>query len=497
VSFIEAGNLKKRLKKMNLMGYSQYDGLGLGELIKKGEVTAKELAQLMIAGVEKVNPQINAIIQVYEDQIEHLEKNNNKNNGPFAGVPFLRKDLGASEAGRLKESGSRLAAGFIPEHDSFLTSYFKDAGLVFMGRSTTPEMGFSSSTESVLHGATRNPWDLNLSAGGSSGGAAAAVAAGIVPVAHASDGAGSIRIPASWCGLVGLKPSRGRVSKGPDAAESLQGMASEFIVSKTVRDSAAMLDAVGKPAPGDPFVIRQPAKTYMEAIKLKPEKLKIAWTLEPWGPFMVAEEVSEKLLELVKILERMGHQVIEDTPVFDYEEHQDAQLTGWAFGFDVSMDNLAKTMGREVSLDTLEPITYSVYEHGKRLTTADIISMNEVFNKIRRIFGKFFSKYDLMLTPTLTDLPVPIGELSQNISGIDFKEFFRRCDETGMYLPLFNLTGQPAITLPIFESKVGLPIGMQFVSHFGGEELLFSLSSVLEKTIPWHERKPPIHVSNI
>src|SRR5581483_6798711 len=239
---------------MNLAEYASYDGLGLAELVRTRQASARELAELLLASVERVNPHINAVIETYSERARALDPHA-ASDGPFAGVPFLLKDIGSGEAGQLQELGSRLARGRVLDADSFLVESFRAVGLTILGRTATPEFALSATTESVLTGATRNPWDTARLAGGSSGGAAASVAAGILPIAHASDGAGSIRIPASACGLVGLKPSRGRVSSGPHAAESLAGMSQEFVVCRTVRDAAAMLDAVARPMPGDPFVI--------------------------------------------------------------------------------------------------------------------------------------------------------------------------------------------------------------------------------------------------
>lgn len=239
---------------MNLEEYSRCDGVALAELVRRREVSPKELVQLFMKAVEKVNPRINAIIEVYQDRVEGLDDRMILS-GPFAGVPFLMKDIGSGEGGRLQESGSRLMKGYVADKDSFLTTFFKKAGLILMGRTTTPEFALGVSTESALLGATHNPWNLDVMCGGSSGGAGASVAAGIVPMAHGSDNGGSIRIPASACGLVGLKPSRGRVTLGPDIGEMWPGMLQEFVLSRTVRDTALMLDAVSTPSCGDPFII--------------------------------------------------------------------------------------------------------------------------------------------------------------------------------------------------------------------------------------------------
>jgi amidase len=306
---------------MKLADYSSFDGVALAESVRKREVAPKELMHSFVEAVEKVNPRINAVIEVYLDRIEGLDDHAILTS-PFAGVPFLMEDIGAHEGGRHQESGSRLMKGFVADKDSFLTELFKKAGLTLMGRTTTPEFALGISTESALTGATRNPWNLETMCGGSSGGSAASVAAGIVPIAHGSDNGGSIRIPASACGLVGLKPSRGRVTLGPDMGELWPGMLQEFILSRTVRDTALMLDMVSGPAPGDPFIITQPVRPYAQEANTPAERLRIAWTANSWQPSgFVDPEVVRCVEQVVSKCERAGHELIEASPVFDYEEY--------------------------------------------------------------------------------------------------------------------------------------------------------------------------------
>jgi amidase len=479
---------------MNLQEYCQHDGVGLAQLVKAKKVAAKELARLFLTAVDKVNPRINAIIETYIDRVETLDEN--LIDGAFAGVPFLRKDLGAAEKGKRQEMGSRLTKGYVSTMDSFLTVRFNQAGLNLLGRTTTPEFGLAGTTESVLMGATRNPWNLEITTGGSSGGACAAVAAGILPLAHGSDGAGSIRMPASACGLVGLKPSRGRVTQGPESAERLSGMVQEFVVSRTVRDTAAMLDAVSKPAPGDPFIIMQPLRGYIQEVNAPAEKLRIAWTTRSWQPGTeVHSEVIRCIEDVVEGCEAMGHDVLEDSPVFDYEEYLRALCVLWGFGFDVRTDALAAIMGRHANEDTLEPVTMSDYQYAQSLTASDIMAAETALNRLRRNFGKFFEQYDVLLTPTLAQLPEPLGKYALTRTDVDFVGYFRLGDETCMYLPLFNVTGQPAITLPLGQSTSGLPIGAQFAARFGREDILIRLASGFEQAMPWRNRVPPVHAS--
>ncbi len=480
---------------MNLNEYAQYDGLGLAALVKSGQVTPAELAALFVEAVEGLNPKINAVIEIYRERAAALG-DQLEGAGPFLGVPFLLKDLGAAEAGQTREQGSRLLRGYVfKKGDSFLVQRFKAAGLTLLGRAATPEFALSSSTESLLTGATRNPWNLDLMAGGSSGGAAASVAAGILPIAHASDGAGSIRIPASACGLVGLKPSRGRVTHGPHGAESLGGMGVEFAVSRSVRDTAAMLDAVSQPAVGDPFTIVQPERPYLQEMGAPSGRLRIAFTTAPWGPFPIDPEVAEATRQVAVRCEAMGHAVEEASPRYDYDQFLKAIGVIWGFGYDAAIDGLAATTGRTVGEDTLEAVTLSFYHYAKTLTPADWAWAEYVLNQVRRATGQFFRDYDLLLTPTLIQLPEPIGKYSQNATDVDFLGFFRRCDETAVFLPLFNATGQPAISLPLVQSELGLPIGMQFVARFGDESTLIRLASAFEEAMPWRERIPPVHVS--
>ena len=352
------------------------------------------------------------------------------------------------------------------------------------------------STESVLTGATRNPWDLDKMAGGSSGGSAASVAAGVVPVAHGSDNGGSIRIPASACGLVGLKPSRGRVTSGPDFGELFSGTLQEFVVSRTVRDTAVMLDAVSAPAPGDPYIITQPSRPYQQEIGAPVGKLRVAWTTNPWKPGApVDSEVIRCVEQVNSALEGAGHELVEATPVFDYEEFHKATCDAWAMGMYGGMDMSAAMTGRPISTETLEPVLLSYYNYSKGLHAADAFMVEMLLNKFRRTFGRFFETYDVLVTPTLTKLPEPIGTYSKMRTDIDYVGFMRLCDDTTSFCRAANVTGQPAITLPLGQSRSGLPIGVQFTSRFGDEATLIRTASYLEQALPWRDRIPPVHVS--
>jgi amidase len=480
---------------MNLSDYSGLDGTALAKMVRKRDVSPKELARSFAEAVQKVNPRINAVIEVYSDRIEGLDDHSIPS-GPFAGVPFLMKDIGSPEAGRHQESGSRLMKGFVAEKDSFLTQRFKKAGLTLLGRTTTPEFALGISTESALTGATRNPWNLDMMCGGSSGGSAASVAAGIVPMAHGSDNGGSIRIPASACGLVGLKPSRGRVTLGPDLGELWPGMLQEFVMTRTVRDTALMLDMVSEPAAGDPFVINQPIRPYIQEVNAPTERLRIAWTASSWQPGgFVDPEVVRCIGQTVSECERAGNELVEASPVLDYEEYLKAVCVAWAFGLYAGMDMFAAATGRAISGETLEPVMLSFYKYSKSLTGADMIMTEFTLNKFRRIFGKFFEQYDVLITPTLIKLPEPIGKYTKMRTDLDYVGYMRLCDEIRVHTTAANVTGQPAMTLPLGQSKSGLPIGVQFMGRFGEEAALIRLAGFLEKQMPWLERIPPVHAS--
>jgi amidase len=479
---------------MNLSEYSNYDGLGLAELVRKKEVTASELAELAFSGVKDVNPQINAVIEVYQERIEKADELFVPE-APFCGVPFFLKDFGAAEAGKPQEMGSRLSQGYVAETDTYLTLRFKDAGVIILGRTTTPEFGLAATAESILTGATKNPWDLDRIAGGSSGGSAAAVAAGIVPVAHGNDAGGSIRTPAACCGLVGLKPSRGRVTMGPDWDELIFGLVQEFVVSRTIRDTAAMLDAVSQPASGDPFVIVQPRRPYLEEVNALAGKLRIAFSTESWAGIEVDPEVADKVKEVARLCESMGHSMEAAKPQFDIEPHYDAlrMMSRSHLGF--VCDRLAQIMNRSIDADHLEPITQKIYENAHNYSAADVISAKIALNKTRRKVGLFFEKFDLLLTPTIARLPAALGTIDLNHDE-GLKAWSSRSAPYSTFTNLANATGFPAISLPLCHSTEGLPIGMQFMARFRHEDLLLRVAGAFEEALPWIDRRPPVHVSS-
>ena len=472
---------------MQLHEYTQYDGLGLAALVRQGEVSAAELQACALQAIESINPRINAVVG-------HWPADGAPANsaGPFAGVPFLIKDIAITMAGKQVELGSRLAAGNVAQTDSFLMTQFRQAGLVTLGRTNTPEMAFATTTEPLLHGATRNPWNLERSAGGSSGGAAAAVAAGIVPLAHATDAAGSIRVPASSNGLFGLKPSRGRVSNGPAMDEIFSGLGVQLGVSRSVRDSAALLDAVQGAMPGEPYLTAAPGHTWLSQVELAPGRLRIGVMRDASDGQRPEAEVSAALDGCVRLLESLGHHVEEaalplgvswDAFVLANARIWCANLVGW-------IDGLAQGLGRAISLDTLEPATLACYRYGKQVTAAEFVSALDIRNTVTRQAGAFFGQYEVLLSPTLPCLPWQLGKYAENQASMDGLAWTARLFEHSPYTPLANVAGLPAMSVPLGMSRDGLPIGMQFMAGYGRDGCLLRLAGQLERAAPWLQRRP-------
>ena len=477
---------------MNLNEYVTYDGIGLAQLVATGEVTSAELAELAIAAVQQVNPQINAVI-------EHWSPTVTEGTGPLAGAPFLIKDLAITSAGRRVELGSRLAQGLVAESDSYLMQRFNAAGLATLGRTTTPEMAFSTETESVLQGPTRNPWDTRLSAGGSSGGSGAAVAAGIVPVAHATDAAGSIRVPASYNGLVGLKPTRGRASNGPALDEVFAGFGVQLGLSRTVRDSAALMDIVQGYAPGDPYYTAAPAEGFLAQVGRDPGRLRIGLLDTPWNGAALDPEITEATLALARELEALGHRVERVTAPLgtSWDSFVQANAHIWCATLVRWIDGLAAATSRPIDLSTLEPATLACYAYGLQARAVEFAGALEVRNLIARSVAGWFDDFDVLLTPTLPRLPHALDTYSRGAQTMDGLQWTARVFEHSPFTPVFNVAGTPAMSLPLAMSRQqGLPIGLQFAARFGAEEVLLRLAGQLEQALPWHERKPRIWVGD-
>ncbi len=476
---------------MNISEYSSFDGLGLAELVRKKEVTPKELKDTALKGIEMLNPKLNAIVSVLSEQSEE-EINKGLSAGPFMGVPFLIKEMGLHAAGVPINIGSRLAEGLTFAHDTELMTRFRRAGLVTIGTTTTPEFGYSSTTESVLHGPTCNPWNIEKSAGGSSGGSSAAVAAGIVPLAHANDGGGSIRIPAACNGLVGLKPTRGRIPNGPDSGELLNGFAVEFAVTRSVRDTAALLDTVAGPDTGSYAWAERPKRSYLQEVLSPPRRLRIAWMDKPFNGASVDQECVKALHETIQLCQELGHEMVEAAPTIDEELHFLATLRIWAANLHQMMNGVASALERTPSEENLETAGWACYQFGQRMKASELLEAIEIQNMISRSVGKFFMQYDVLLSPTTACPPLHIGELHSNALGIDAEQWTKQVFTFAPFTNLFNTTGQPAISLPLGWSSQGLPIGMQFAGRFADEATLLSLAGQLEQACPWKDKRPSV-----
>lgn len=477
---------------MNLSEYTAHDAIGLAALVAKGDVTSAELVDLAREAIDSVNGDINAVVESWP-AIEG--GSGDVKGGPLAGVPFLIKDLAVSMRGKKLELGSRLAQGIVAAEDSWLMSRFRAAGLVTIGRTATPEMAFSTTTESVLQGATRNPWQPALSAGGSSGGAAAAVAAGVVPLAHATDAAGSIRVPAAYNGLFGLKPTRGRSSNGPALDEVFAGFGVQLGVSRSVRDSAALLDAIHGHAIGDPYVTAAPARSFLSEVGRDPGKLKIGMLLDPWNGERTDPVIAAATLSTARLLEDLGHTVFEVQPTpglgISWDAFVQMNATIWTATLVGWMEGLASTTGRPVDETTLEPATLACFRYGKEGKASDFAAALAMRNTVSRSVGAWFEEVDVLLTPTLPQMPPAIGTYDAGAEAMTGLAWTQRVFQHSPFTPPFNVAGVPAASVPLeTHPTTGLPIGMQFAAGFGRDDLLLRLAAQLEGARPWGRRRP-------
>ncbi|MBI1261080.1 MAG: amidase [Rhizobiales bacterium] len=469
--------------------YDKYDGLGLAALVKSGDVTPTELLDTAIERTEAVNPKINAVVlKHYDEARAQIEKG--LPDGPYRGVPFLIKDLNMALKGTITTSGSKFFATQKFDHNNTLTDRYLEAGLVIFGKTNSPEFGLTVTTEPVLHGPSRNPWNLEHSTGGSSGGAAAAVAAGIIPVANASDGGGSIRVPSAACGLFGMKPTRGRTPAGPDRGEGWAGMSISHVVSRTVRDSAAMLDATAGAAIGDPYAAPHQARPYLEELAARPTSLRIAFTTKRPDGSLCHPEVVKTVEATAKLCEELGHKVEEAALKTDPTEMSRAQAALIASNTRAAVRERELELGREATPEDLEHITWLVSESGKTITGPDYVAGTHFIHQLGRRFGDFMQKYDVLLGPTLATPPIKLGWLDMMTD--DVGTYFNRMSE---YLPaigMFNMTGQPSMSMPLHMSSDGLPLGMMFTGRFGDEATLYRLAGQLEEALPWIGRYPKL-----
>lgn len=489
--------------------YASHDALGLAQLVRERQVTPLELVNAAIARIEALNPALNAVIHTMYDQARRAAEGALPA-GPFLGVPFLVKDLIATVAGEPFRCGSRFLRDYRPPADSELVRRYRAAGLIITGKTNTPEFGLTPFTEPERFGPTRNPWNLDRTPGGSSGGSAAAVAAGMVPMAGGGDGGGSIRIPASCCGLFGLKPSRGRVPTGPGIGEIWQGAVVEGVLTRSVRDTAALLDAVQGPDPGAPYWAPPPARPFLDEVGADPGRLRIAFTTKPMMGKQVDPVCVQAVEDTARLLASLGHTVEEAAPVVDGPALARAFLTMLCGELRGDITDAEHLLGRRATPGDFEPTTWALALLGDQLTAAEFVQAVRLMERTTRQVAPFFAEWDMLLTPTLASPPVPIGSLQPSAAerlqltvlgrlragrllrlGGVLQQAAEEVFEFIPWTPVFNVTGQPAMSVPLCWSPDGLPVGMHLVGRAADEATLLRLAGQLEQARPWFSRTPP------
>ena len=465
------------------------DATAQADLVRRGEVKAGELVEAAIARIERLNPALNAVVTpMYE--LARAAATGPIPAGPFGGVPFLLKDLMAEYAGvPLTEGSAFLRDAYVSTEDSELVARYKRAGLIVLGKTNTAELGILPTAEPRLFGPARNPWDRGRTTGGSSGGAAAAVAAGLVPMAHANDGGGSIRIPAACCALFGLKPTRGRTPLGPHYGDMYGGLAAEHAVTRSVRDSAALLDATAGPAPGDPYWAPPPARPFLNEVGADPGRLRIAFATTSLTGAAVHPDCVAAVRDAAALCADLGHEVEEASPAVDGRTLGRGFASVWAAGTAWAIDDWARRTGRTPTAALFEPLTWALQERGRELSAATYLLTVQDLQRLSRTVARFFLDYDVWLTPTVAEPPLPLGAFDSPP-----EEPTRGLRRSGAFAPftaLCNCTGQPAMSVPLSWNGAGLPIGSHFAGRFGDEATLFRLAAQLEEARPWAERRPP------
>lgn len=467
--------------------YGKYDAVGLADLVRKKQVSAQELLDEAISRTAKVDPQINAVVVKHYDYAK-TQVDKGLPDGPFAGVPFLLKDLDLL-AGTVTTFGASVYRNNVADHSGTLARRFLDTGVAIFGKSASPEFGLMPTTESRLFGPTRNPWNLAHSSGGSSGGAAAAVAARILPMAHASDGGGSIRIPASASGVFGLKPTRARNPLGPDRGEGWGGFSCGHVVSISVRDSAVMMDAIHGPETTSPYVAPPPERPFSQEVGRDPGRLRIAFTdRSPYGD-AIDPEIAAAVRDVAAMLGKLGHHVEERAPTLPADP---AAVMAVIVGSNTALTvRMAEAVfGRQMTGDDFEALTMAMSHNAQRTCATDYVASQLDAFRIARSLAEFLETCDVFLCPTLCAPPVKIGELDTMASDLShISTILRR------YMPatsMFNMSGQPAMSVPLAWNTAGLPLGMMFAARLGDEATLFRLAGQLEQARPWKDRLPPV-----
>lgn len=465
--------------------YDRYDGLGLAELIAAGEITSGEVIAEMRSRVEARNPDLNAIIELYEDELEAGPQAS----GPFAGLPMFVKDLNLYVKGHVTANGCRAMKDVVADRDSALVRRYREAGMLIAGRTNSPEFGLAPTTEPALNGPTHNPWRAGHSSGGSSGGASAAVAAGIVPFAHASDGGGSIRIPAAACGLFGMKPTRGRVSPAPHSGEGWNGLAMHHVVSRSVRDSAALLDLSHGAEPGDPYAAPAVSDTFLSATAHDPARLRIAFSAaNPLG-LSVHADCEAAVAHAAKLCASLGHEVEQARPEYDHGAIAAANYGIVGPHVEATIREIEERIGRPVKDDELEDITRMMRALAQTQTAADYVASQRSMHRIARDLAPFWERYDVFVTPTLGLPPQPHDTLLFS-EGADYEAYGTLMSTYVPFSNVANLTGQPSMSVPLHWNGDDLPIGVMFTGRFGDERSLYALAAQLEREAPWFDRRP-------
>ncbi len=473
----------------NLGELASLDATAQAELVRSKEVRPIELVEAAIERIERTNPSLNAVVTTMYDEARAAVAWKLPE-GPFSGVPFLLKDLSAFYAGVAMTSGSKLRRHFVPDHDNELVLRLKRGGLVTLGKTNTPEFGILPTTEPILFGPCRNPWNLERSVGGSSGGSAAAVAARMVPMAHANDGGGSIRNPASCCGVFGLKPTRARNPLGPDRGDVLSGLVAEHAITRSVRDSAALLDVTSGPDIGDPYCAPPKERPFLQEVGADAGRLRIAFSVGAPTDVPVHADCRNAVTDAAKLCAEMGHDVEEGRPDLDGEAMFEAFSVLWAAGCASALDAIALATGEETDPDSVEPLRWVLYEMGRKLKASDYMLALQRLQKISRVFARFFVDHDVWLTPTLAEPPPPLGTF--DYSPEEPMRAFYRAVAFVPFTPICNVTGQPAMSVPLFWNSENLPVGTHFTGRFGDEATLFRLASQLEASRPWSKRRPSV-----
>ncbi len=459
------------------------DATAQAELVRNKEVKPIELVEAAISRIEQLDPTLNAVITpMYE--LARTAAAEKLPEGPFPGVPFLLKDILASYAGVRMTMGSKLLQDFVPDHDSELVARFKRAGLIIVGQTNAPEFGILPTTEPQLFGPCRNPWNTDHTTGGSSGGSAAAVAAGMVPMAHGNDGGGSIRIPASCCGVFGLKPTRARNPLGPDFGDVMSGLVAEHAITRSVRDSAALLDATAGPDVGDPYWAPSPERPYLQEVGADPGRLRIAFTTKAVTDVTVDADCVQAVEDAAKLCSELGHLVEDITLPLNAEMLFYAFSVLWSAGIGSTIKALGATR------DQVEPLTWALKEMSDQYGAADYVLAIQTLQSVSREIARFFQGYDVLLTPTLAEPPLPLGSFDSPPDNP--MHGFYRSGTFACFTPLCNMTGQPAMSVPLFWNDDNLPVGSHFIGRFGDEATLFRLAAQLEEARPWARRRPPI-----